>query len=213
MAVVAQYEGTRIVAFQKCGHASLINTFLTPAGEVAKLRRGAMLSGALKGTTTEARDWPDPDLTIAFFRHPLERAISAYENFFVRTWRTEFEALGFTPDMSFVQFLSHLTTIDLSVDAHLKPQAISYFEGYLHSAEVYAGRLEQVGITWPLVVEQYNLHCTKNVAHFNTAFYAYDQYILPQIHIAPFRALYADDYALWEAANFEARTPISSECH
>jgi len=214
MAVIAQRDGVRVVAFQKCGHTSIINMFLTPA-DVPLVRGGAIPDDAYRGTVEKARSWPEPRLTIAFMRNPLMRAFSAYDHFIIRTQRASIMALGFTPDMSFTQFITHLGEIDLTADEHLKPQWLSFIEACA-SLDVYGGQLEQLDTTWPLIVDQYGLDCTKEIPHYNRAErdYMWDtEDRLPRSVLAAFKVLYATDYACWNAAHFEAGTSFSSVYH
>lgn len=239
MAVIAQRNGVRVVAFQKCGHTSIINMFLTPAdmplvrGTAPALRS----DDAYRGYAEDTQDWPEPELTLAFFRNPLIRALSAYEQFIVRgiqrplaspvisfgddhvvapgvpsLGRQSFTDLGFTADMEFKDFCLHLRNIDLNADNHLKPQATSYMQAYGNPGQVYSGQLEQLDITWPLLVDQYGLNCTKEVPQYNAAKYETKDR-LTGVHLDLFKKLYAQDYRFWEASHFEARAPLSSVCH
>jgi hypothetical protein len=233
MAVVAQRNGVRMIAYQKCGHTSIINMFRTPAGE--SVQRGRTFD-ELCGTTEDAQDWPKPDTIITFFRHPLLRALSTYEHFLVRgiqhpvnspvisfdgeetkqgkpsLGRQSFTDLGFTADMDFPAFVLHLRNIELCADKHLKPQAISFWEAYDGRASVYAGQLEQLHITWPLIVEQYGLDCTLEIPRYNLAEYEVNDR-LSGVRLDMFKDLYLRDYSYWDAAHFETGTPISSVSH
>ena len=227
MAVVAQRDGVRVIAFQKCGHTSIINMFLTAPGDevVRGAKPAVLLSGpdypppakVYKGSS--AHDWPKADITIAFFRHPLQRTYSTYEHFIIRTLvhplisapslgRKQFTELGFKANMSIEDFCEHLTTIDLDYDKHLKPQATSFNE--LRTDNVWMGRLENLNEQWPLLVESLRLPCAKEVAHFNAA--SYESY-QPGPHVQIIEDLYAEDYELWHNASDEARTQISPVRH
>jgi hypothetical protein len=223
VAVVAQRDGVRVIAFQKCGHTSIINAFLTPLD--AEVQRGipgvplirnsgdeAAAIGAYRGDVVAAHSWPKPELTIAFFRNPLARALSAYEHFFVRgTLRTQFEELGFKLSMEFPDFALHLRNIDLNADPHLRPQTTSYMAAGLHD-NIYAGQLEQIDVTWPLLVDQHNLDCSKQMPRYNAATYETEDR-LTGARLLLFEDLYKDDYLLWRAAHFEAGATVSSVCH
>ena len=224
MAVIVQRGGVRVVAFQKCGHTSIVNMFLAPAGEPLVRGRSVPHDYALRGDVEAALSWPRPHLTIAFFRNPLQRALSTYEHFIKRTLihpeesnggplslgRQSFTDLGFHPNMEFKDFILHLRNIDLSADKHLKPQHLSFDEA-LASVDVYGGQLEQLNTTWPLIVDQYGLDCTKEVAQYNKA--EYEQIDIGEARLGLFKQLYATDYRYWEACHFEARAPLSSEYH
>jgi len=230
VAVVAQRNGVRLIAFQKCGHTSLINMFLTPAdmplvrGDAPAIRNSgdeAAAINAYRGDIVAAQNWPKPDLTIAFFRNPLLRALSAYEHFIVRTLkvidgvstlgRQSFTDLGFTADMDFAAFVLHLRNINLKADNHLKPQSTSFIEAY-NDEEVYAGQLEQLDTIWPLIVAQYGLDCTLEIPRYNEAEYITHKR-LSGVRLSMFKELYARDYAFWKASYFEAGTQISSVSH
>jgi len=226
VAIIAQRNGVRVVAFQKCGSTSIINMFLTPAGmplirgtapalntpSVRNTGDEAAAIGGHRGDAAAAQDWPKPELTIAFFRNPLMRILSAYEHFLVRTVRDPFLELGFTTDMDFPKFCLHLRNIDLSIDNHLKPQIQSYTEASGLPPQVYGGQLEQLDITWPLLVEQYGLDCTLEIPQYNAAEYETEGR-LTGARLDLFKQLYAADYRMWEASHFETRAPISSVCH
>ena len=230
MSVVAQRDGVRVVAFNKCGHTSIINMFLTPADK--ELVRGAapairisnaapVLQEVYRGTAMDAQHWPEPELTITFFRNPLQRALSAYEHFIIRTLdevdgvptlgRESFTKLGFTVGMSWYEFCAHLGKIDLSADDHLKSQAQSFTEVFT-GGEVYGGQLEQLSTTWPLIVDQYGLDCTKEVPQYNEAKYDRER-MLSTAAYTRFDQLYGADRRYWEAAHFETGTKISPVCH
>ena len=141
MAVAAQRGRYRVVAFNKCGHTSIINMFLTPPDQ--SVVRGAMpavqvssdvpVEQVYKGFAEDVDNWPEPAYTIAFFRQPARRMLSVYQHFIVRTMQKElttagytaFTKLGFDASMTFPVFCRHLRSIDLDADLHLKPQVTS----------------------------------------------------------------------------------------
>ena len=233
MAVIAQRNDVRMIAFQKCGHTSIINMFLTPA-DMSLVRGTAPALGApavrnsgdeaaaidaFRGDAAAAQKWPPPRLTIAFFRNPLMRALSAYQHFIVRTLREElstqgqesFLSMGFTADMDFAAFCKHLQTIDLTRDPHITPQALSFNEAY-DGEETHAGQLEQLTMIWPLMVDHYGLDCTKEVPRYNEARYMVTEHMSEE-SVAIIKQLYNTDHKYWEAAYFEARAPFSSVYH
>lgn len=232
MSVVAQREARRVITFQKCGHTSVINMFMTPAGQ--SVARGATpavrISGqpvpeVYKGFSDAVSHWPPAKVSIAVFRNPFERALSAYQHFIVRTLqsdevvvgaagtskkyggvptqgRTTFTQLGFDHEMSFSDFVQHLGSIDLCYDKHLKPQAISFREAA--SGLVHGIQLEQLHVQWPLLVRAFDLPCTTEVAEFNAADYTADS---DHWSYALVTQLYADDLKLWEKAHVAEADP------
>jgi len=225
VAVVAQRNGVRVVAFQKCGHTSIINMFLTPAdmsivrGDAPAVRNSgdeAAAIGAYRGSLAVSLNWPKPEFTIAFFREPIRRTLSAYQHFVVRTLkdiggvktlgRRSFTDLGYDADMTFPEFCGHLQYVNLQADNHLRPQTEALMvAGY---GTVFGRQLEELSYEWPILVDFLELDCTKEVATFNAAEYDVTEHLAGN-HVAIIEQLYEDDYILWN----EARAPISSVSH
>jgi len=201
MSVVAQREARRVIAFPKCGHTSVINTFMTTYGQ--SVQRGAVANNSFKGLSEETHSWPAAKVSIAVLRNPLTRLASAYNHLILETQRENFLALGFDQDMIFPEFCQHLGNIDLTADNHLKPQAVSLHEarsGLLHLVQ-----LEQLAEQWPLIVRAFDLPCTTDVAEFNAHHYTVD---FDHWSIAFVKEIYADDYKLWEKADVETRAQV-----
>ena len=213
MSVVIQHKNIRVVTFQKCGHTSIINMFQTPADQA--INRGASPNVYVskdeeapvfyKGTDTD--DWPDAEITIAFFRNPLQRAYSAYQHFIIRTLsnelvsvpslgRKQFTELGFTAGMTFLEFCEHLKTVDLDYDPHLRPQITSFVAA--KSGFDIINQLENIHRSWPELVEDFNMSCTKAVVYFNSA--NYDPWPEDSLEGHIIRSLYDEDYHTWDMA-------------
>ena len=201
MTNVVQRNGVRIVAFNKSGHASIVNTFSCSAGKDPQ--RGERGLEVLRGTWDKAKDFPQPHVTITYFRHPLARVASVYNYFFTlareeqmskkffgglfptlepkdlqaKIGKTEFRknlsAMGFTQTMSFQQFCNHLVhgRVNLSDDLHLRRQADSLRECGNEDSCTYYRRLEDIATVWPRMVDELKLDCTKKIAHFNNKKY------------------------------------------
>lgn len=216
MAVIAQWNGVRVVAFNKSGHTSLINMFLTPKN--AELSRGnkpmvinssdrAKEVGAYRGDINACQSWPKPDAILAFFRDPFRRSLSAYQHFLVRTLkerdgvrtvgRKSFEDLGFTAGMTFREFVFHLPKIDLNKDAHLEPQFTSLDSATPPDTQVYIYRLEDINDNWAKIVEAHDLSSTTDVANYNTASYDPTPYMFDADVTAIISDLYKADETIW----------------
>ena len=205
MAVVAQWGPVRVVAFNKCGHTSVINMFLTPRGETPVRGRSAVLNsgeeakklGAYRGDLAACKEWPDPELVVAFFREPIRRALSAYQHFIVRTSRKPFQDLGFTADMSFKDFVMHLRKIDLSADAHLEPQFLAFDQATPKNTRATLYRIEDLDLAWPNMVKELGLNCTTEVMHYNQGNYDPYQYITDPEIVEVIDDLYQSDNMVW----------------
>ncbi len=124
-----QRNGVRLVAFNKCGHASIINTFNAAPGEKPQRGPSGLDPVTLKGDYKKAETWPEPVVTLAYFRHPLARIASVWNKLMRDTWYTSFHAYGFEKGMSFEAFCKHVMFIrDQPLDPHLRPQAESFRE-------------------------------------------------------------------------------------
>jgi hypothetical protein len=193
--------------------------FCTPLDQ--SVVRGAK-SEVLRGSAAEAIDiWPYPALTIAFYRNPLDRALSAYEHFIKRTLvypeesnggplslgRQNFTDMGFTSDMEFKDFALHLRNVDLELDLHLKPQSNSFDETTTHSTRTATYQLEQLDELWPEIVNKHALDCSTEVVSFNAAQYETKDR-LSGARLGIFEDMYQDDYERWEDSYHEPGTPL-----
>jgi len=164
MAVVAQRDGVRVVAPQKCGHTSIINTFTTPVGE--HVARGARRLEALHGASDTTKDWPAPLATVLYTRHPLARIWSVYKHLVREKFREQFEVLGvhsLTPFETFCEAV--IACPDLAFDLHLKPQWDSMREARVGT--MWLARLEEANWKWPQMCATFDLDCTHNLVSFN----------------------------------------------
>lgn len=212
--VAIQHERIRLVAFQKCGHTSLINMFQTPRDQ--SVVRGMAPAVKVSGQDTspgvfykgdDTTDWPESEWTLAFFRNPLQRAYSAYQHFIIRTLsyplvsvpslgRKQFVELGFEAGMTFLEFCEHLAIIDLNYDPHLRPQATSFNRAAC--GHRWLCQLERLDTAWPETVEHFDLPCTKEVVDFNAA--NYEPCLVDGPEAGIIEVLYAEDYEIWDFA-------------
>lgn len=225
MTAIAQREHVRVVAFNKCGHTSIINTFMShrdgfvnpePATVNShEVRRAEGYVGNL--IDVDLSTWPEPEVVIAFLRNPVYRVLSAYQHFFVRTmlsisivrFRDNFQKVGFTRGMSFSEFVDHLLTVDLTFDPHLSP-CIPDLISVGGDRQYLLAPLELIGDCWPLAMDNVGLaDVPSQVYHKNKGDYNPDDYLTPDLYDA-IRELYSEDYNLWETVFNEARAEISS---
>jgi len=234
MTVLAQRGGVRVVAFNKAGHTSIINSFLTPRKK--KIMRGgtpALLNtsdeashiGGYRGDLTNCHEWPKPEIIVSFIRNPVRRALSAYQHFMVRKitksadgtqtfGRQSFADLGFVIGMTFPQFCEHLATVDLLVDAHLRPQVSDLAEaGALAECNSFIiAPLEKFDTIWPLVMSELNVDCPLQPAHMNAGKYHPDEFLHGDADDI-LKELYSEDWNLWEVITHETRETFSAVGH
>ena len=197
-----QRNGVRIVAFNKCGHATIINSFSAAPGEKPHRGPNSLDAVTLKGDAKKAMAWPEPVVTIAYFRHPLARIASVWNKLMRDTWYTSFAAHGFTKGMSFEAFCKHLLFIDhANLDPHLRPQAESFraCRGWFGDVAIY--RLDEISYAWPQMVRTWDLDCTSSVIHLNradypegkpwTALYGHDDLVMQLMR------MYGEDLHIW----------------
>lgn len=168
MSHCVQRHGVRIVAFNKCGHTSIINTFSTAPGQAPQRGPNALVEFSLVGNYHKAKDWPEPVVTVAYFRHPLARVASVWNHLIKEHWYTPFKAMGFERDMPFDAYCKHLLSIrDDFLDPHVEEQIINFrmCRGWLGDTQIY--RLDEIDTAWPQMVRTWDLDCTTNVAHLN----------------------------------------------
>jgi len=166
-----QRNSVRIVAFNKCGHATIINSFSTAPGEKPHRGQNSLDKHTLKGDAAKAQAWDQPLVTIAYFRHPLARIASVWNKLMRDTWYASFHQYGFTKGMTFEAFCRHVLFIQHdALDPHLKPQCESFREcrGWNDTC-IY--RLDEMSYAWPQMVRTWDLDCTTNIVHMNRADY------------------------------------------
>lgn len=167
-----QRHSVRIVAFNKCGHATIINSFTAAVGEKPHRGPSSLQDISQIGDYKKARTWADPIVTMAFFRHPLARVASVWNKLMRETWYVSFAPLGFEKDMDFKSFCLHLLFIqDCDLDPHLRSQALSFRECRGRAGDTYIMRLDEISYAWPQMVRTWDLDCTTNIMHLNRAEY------------------------------------------
>jgi hypothetical protein len=215
MTVLAQRDGVRVVAFNKCGHTSIINTFMSTKEDLPNTTDRARALGGYQGDLTNFQDWPEPEVIVSFLRNPAHRALSAYHHFCVRKERYKFKELGFEFGMSFPDYVDHLLTVDLTVDAHLAPFIDDLVTAGGDRVYVLAP-LELIGECWPIAMDNVGLaDVPREVLHKNKGGYQAEDYMRFDLH-EKLRGLYCEDYNLWETIYNEARaeiSPISNATH
>jgi hypothetical protein len=219
MTALAQRDGVRVVAFNKCGHTSIINTFMSPREGFQNPQPATIASSEIAKVDgyrcnlldDEWRSWPEPEFIVSFLRDPVQRIISAHQHFCVRKERYKFKELGFKFGMSFPEFVDHLLTVDISADPHLSPCIDDLFTVSGDDKHCILAPLENIQEAWPQIMAVVGLvDVPREVYHKNKGEYdlrttSYGQDLHDKI-----RELYREDYALWEAVkDAETRTTIS----
>jgi len=167
-----QRHSVRIVAFNKCGHASIINSFTAAVGEKPHRGPSSLQDISQIGDYKKAKTWDEPIVTIAFFRHPLARVASVWNKLMRETWYTSFHAHGFTKGMTFEEFCEHLLFIQHdNPDPHLRPQADQFRECRGWSGDTYIMRLDEISTAWPQMIRTWDLDCTTQMLHLNRSHY------------------------------------------
>jgi len=167
-----QRHGVRIVAFNKCGHATIINSFTAAVGEKPHRGPSSLQDISQIGDAKKAAKWDEPIVTLAFFRHPLARVASVWNKLMRDTWYVSFKTYGFEKGMDFEAFCLHLLSIqDALVDPHLRPQAESFHECRGWLGDTYIMRLDEISYAWPQMVRTWDLDCTTNILHLNRSDY------------------------------------------
>lgn len=224
MTVVAQRNGVRVVAFNKCGHSSIINTFIQhrrgfvnpepatiPSNQV-NTDPDALVK-ALRSQSDSIVDWPDPHLLIAVIRNPVHRALSAYQHFIIRKERYKFTELGFSRLDIFRNFVNHMRTVDLTADPHLAPYTPDLLKmgGDRYTTALLP--LELINEAWPIAISNAGLDDVPlEVWHKNAGGYDSELYLHPnQVEIL--EELYSQDYKLWQAVYDETRASLPAICY
>lgn len=190
-----------MIAFNKCGGTSIINTFKTEPDQIVARGTG----------TLSFKDSRTPEVNVAFFRHPLNRVASVYNHLIVEVFREKFRVLGFFEDMFFIEFVETLLTIDINADEHLKPQMTSFNELRDKHSATWTGRLENIHVTWPMLVDVYSMGCSTRLPKFNAK--EYKPLWVGDKLTTSLIELYADDYFMWHELTIEARTTIPPVGH
>jgi hypothetical protein len=230
MSIVAQRDGVRVIAFRKCGHTSIINTFMSTPEDKAPSNSAAgpvvvnstdkvKALNAYRGMIPAQEDWPEPDIILSFLRNPVTRALSAYQHFFIRnpgfrgmSFRESLLAAGFTEDMSFEDYVAHLETLTLDEDPHIKPQYPDLEAAGGSDYEYVVAPLEMIDVCWPLMMAEFDVNCPMQVLHENRGGYDPESYLTPDL-TQRLKVLYSNDYGLWEVIYNETRKTISPVGH
>jgi len=163
-----QRHGVRIVAFNKCGHTSIVNAFQTKPGDYPQRGKNKLAIESLVGDYEKARNWDYPIVTIAYFRHPLARLASVWNHLMRQSWYSSFKSMGFERDMTFPQFLEKLLQEKGNyLDPHVKHQHLNFRECRGWLGDTWIARLDEIATVWPQMVRTWDLDCTTNIAHFN----------------------------------------------
>jgi len=209
MTHILQRHGVRFVTFNKSGHTSLTNMFLTtPGGAVDRGASSKDEGRTLVGDIKQAATWPEPLVTGCFVRHPLARCVSAWNHLIRDHFYQPFKTYDFRPEMQFDQFVGRLLRILTSqnpenLDPHFRPQSIGLrlARGWLGHVQVM--RLDEVETAWPQFVRTWEIESTLAVVHLNNKTYPNgDPWTAMYDGIATmaFKLLehYADDLYMWE---------------
>ncbi len=215
MSVVVQRNGVRIVAFNKSGNTSIVNTFQCPFGGTPQ--RGVRNLEVLKAPSSS--DFPEPIVTIAYFRHPLARLASVYNYFFelprrevIETdsmakvqpteFRVNFKVLGFRADMNFEDFCEQIIAKKdrLHEDLHIKKQSESFIADRGLAVDTWIARLDELSTVWSQMVSTFHLDCSTRIAHFNNQV-GYSWVAMYQdipVVTKLLLELYHDDHRIWQ---------------
>lgn len=213
MTLLAQRDGVRVVAFQKCGHTSIINTFLQRREgfvnpEPAVITQTNWAHDGVRGYPEQAVDWPEPRLLIAVIRSPLRRALSAYMHFMQRKERDNLTRLGFKFGCGLNQYVNHLKTVDLREDQHIAPYAFDVVDATNDKYPTIVIPLELIDVMWPIVIAKEGLYDVPlKPWHKNPGHYNYEDVMTPYAE-SVLSEIYSKDCNLWEAVYDEARTAI-----
>jgi hypothetical protein len=173
MTHVYQRHGVRMVSFNKSGHKSIVQSFMTmPDGQDStKMIRGTLHGGMRQTPRQVWHEWPDPLVVIAFFRHPLARVAAVWNHLFRdRMGYTPLLKFGFTEDMIFREFVRHLLTIEENdeMDLHLMPQARAYSRCHSGAITQRIYRLDEIATVWPQMCTTWGLQCRREPFHHNS---------------------------------------------
>lgn len=167
-----QRHSIRIVAFNKCGHATIINSFTAAVGEKPHRGPSSLQDISQIGDWKKAATWDEPVVTLAYFRHPLARVASVWNKLMRVEYYLTLRPLGFVEGMSFGAFCLHLLAIDRdNLDPHLKPQAASFRQCRGWNGDTYIMRLDEISTAWPQMVRTWGLDCTTETIHLNRSDY------------------------------------------
>lgn len=143
MIITCERFNIRLVAFRKSAHTSIVNTFCTRSGE--EVARGA-------SAPSDFKDRGNASITVAFFRHPLARLVSAYEQMVNGAELHAGLAMwGYEHEMDFADFVRLTLAIpDKEIDLHLASQSYQLCLALEeHNTEIiWIGLVEQLPTHW-----------------------------------------------------------------
>lgn len=196
MVITQEREGVRLVAFRKAAHTSLVNTFLSNRGE-------DVVRGHKSG---RGRDKHTASVTVAFFRNPLARLVSAYNHFIVSSQLpNSLDKFGYQHGMDFAQFINLTLSIpDHQIDPHLRSQTHQLCEAFEEhfTNTIWIGQVENLATTsWR---EMRDFTGLQNTPDFVPAFNAKGHDPWPTYYTAALarKALegrFFDDYKTWQS--------------
>lgn len=193
MIITREREGVRLVAFRKAAHTSIVNSFLTKRGE-----------DVVRGGKSRRRDELTASITVAFFRNPLARLVSAY-NHLVRgddELRDSLQHSGYRHGMEFDQFVEITLSIpDSMTDLHLRSQTWQLCEAFEehHTDVIWIGQVENLNTTsWRELRDFTGLAMPDFVPAFNARGHPpWSSYYTEALAHKALAARFFDDYTTW----------------
>lgn len=210
MTHVYQRHGVRMVSFNKAGHKSIVQSFMSEPGNADSQKMvGQTLRGGMRPTSVQPwHKWPTAIVALAYFRHPLARVASVWNHLFrERAGYTPLEKFGFTEGMIFREFVEHLLSLEENndMDLHLMPQMRAFDRCATNAVAAQFYRLDEIETVWPQMCTTWGLQCRRDPLHLNSR---RDNYPggKPWTHLWKglepeatelINGLYADDYNAW----------------
>lgn len=197
MIITREREGVRLVAFRKSANATIVNSFCTNRGE--DVVRG--------GKTMRYPDKHAASVTVAFFRNPLARLVSAY-NHLVRGDEGLHDSLhkwGYKHGMEFDYFIDLTLAIpDKEIDLHLRSQVRQLADALEehHTEIVWIGQVEQLATSsWREMRDVTGLQTPDFVPAFNARGHPpWPTYYTPTLAAKVFKArCFSGDYEVWQS--------------
>lgn len=192
MIITRQRDNVRLLAFRKSAHTSLINTFCTEDG-----------SDVVRGTMGEYKDSSSASVTIAFFRNPLARLVSAYNHLVAGDELHGGLAMwGYEHEMDFEDFIRLTIQLpDKEIDLHFASQSYQTCLALEeHFTEViWLGQVEQLPMHWLEMQNFTGLWNTPNfLPNFNERPHKpWPLYYTQELVHEALSGRYMDDYRRW----------------
>ena len=211
MTHILQKDAFRLIAFNKCGHKSIVRSFSQAPG-------GQSLDGVKRtglGSKRMNRDLPNALVTAAFIRHPFARLASVYNHLFtVRSGYPIIFGTDFTEDMSFPDFCKGVVALvdPNTIDFHIRPQMVCFLQcveqmGQTRFSTQHFYKLDGLRRRWSEMCFLYDLKCTRQVHWENDRSDAYPVPWTQMFHevndptMDALRDLYLADLKAWSAAD------------